>query len=162
MKLEGQNFAAVNAPSDHVLESRLLALKSYGRHSYASLTDAQGNYLQVAGGGVTCMVESFNVSTSTRLRAFHDKPSPVFPDGTVLAFGAGELRLKSDEWFHASAVVEIFLCFRHGRGYPDTVHWRPAPKISCRAVATVATGRMRPAGVLDGLETIARTLTKSK
>jgi len=129
MKFEGQNFAAASAPSDHVLESRLLALKSYGRHSYASLTDAQGNYLQVAGGGVTCMVESFNVSTSKRLRAFHDKPSPVFPDGTVLAFGAGELRLKSDEWFHASAVVEIFLCFRHGRAYPDTVHWRPALKI---------------------------------
>jgi hypothetical protein len=63
-----------------------------------------------AGGGVTCMVERFDVSTSMRLRAFHDKLSPVFPDGTVLTFGAGELRLKSDEWFHASAVVEIFLC----------------------------------------------------
>jgi len=74
------------------------------------------------------MVERFDVSTSTRLRAFHDKPSPVFPDGTVLAFGAGELRLKSDEWFHASAALEIFLCFSHGRSYPDTVHWRPAPK----------------------------------
>lgn len=124
MKFEGQNFAALNAPSDEVLRKRLLALKSYGRHSYASLTDIRGNYVQVAGGGVTCMVESFDSATSTRLRAFHDKPSPVFPDGTVLAFGGGELRLKSDEWFHASAVVEIFQCFKHGRRYPDTVHWR--------------------------------------
>jgi len=99
----------VDAPSDHVLESRLLALKSHGRHPYAPLTDVQGNYLQVAGGGVTCMVERFDVSTSTRVRAFHDKPSPVFPDGTVLAFGASELRLKSDEWFHASAIVESLL-----------------------------------------------------
>ena len=128
MKFEGQNFAVVNAPSDRVLESRLLALKSYGRHSYASLTDAQGNYVQVAGGGVTCMVESFDVSTSTRLRAFQDKPSPVFPDGTVLSFGGGEMRLKSDEWFHASSVVEIFLCFKYGRRYPETVNWRPAPQ----------------------------------
>jgi hypothetical protein len=127
MKFEGQNFAAVSTPSDRVLRGRLLALKSYGPHSYASLTDVQGNYVQVAGGGVTCMVERFDVLTSTRLRAFHDKPSPVFPDGTVLAFGAGELRLKSDEWFQASAVVEIFLCFRHGRSYPGTVHWRAAP-----------------------------------
>lgn len=128
MKFEGQNFAALSAPPDKVLEKRLLALRSYGRHSYASLTDARGNYVQVAGGGVTCMVETFDASTTTRLRAFHDKPSPVFPDGTVLAFGGGELRLRSDEWFHASAVVEIFLCFRHGRRYPDTVHWRPAPE----------------------------------
>ena len=128
MKFEGQNFAALNAPLDEVLAKRLLALRSYGRHSYASLTDAQGNYIQVAGGGVTCMVESFDAATSTRLRAFHDKPSPVFPDGTVLAFGGGELCLKSDEWFHASAVVEIFKCFKHGHRYPDTVHWRQAPE----------------------------------
>jgi hypothetical protein len=128
MKFDGQNYAEMSAPSDRILESRLLALKSYGRHSYASLTDAEGNYIQVAGGGVTCMVERFEVFTSSRMRAFHDKPSPVFPDGTILAFGAGELCLKSDEWFHASAVVELFLCFKHGRKYPSTVHWRPAPK----------------------------------
>jgi hypothetical protein len=127
MKFEGENFAVLSTPSDRILESRLLVLRSYGRHSYASLTDAQGNYLQVAGGGVTCMVESFDVSTSTRLRAFHDKPSPVFPDGTVLAFGGGEMRLRSDEWFQASCVVEIFLCFKHGRRYPGTVRWRSAP-----------------------------------
>ena len=111
-----------------LLESRLLALRSCGRHSYASLTDAQGSYVQVAGGGVTCLIESFDASTSTRSRAFRDKPSPVFPDGTVLSFGGGEMRLKSDEWFHASAVVEIFLCFKHERHYPETVHWRLAPQ----------------------------------
>lgn len=128
MKFEGQNLAAVSSPSDSHIEKKLLALRSYGRHSYASLTDAQGSYLQVAGGGVTCMVESFDALTSTRLRAFHDKPSPVYPDDTVLVFGGGELRLKSDEWFQASAVVEIFLCFKHGRSYPQTVHWRSAPQ----------------------------------
>ncbi|MCY1222433.1 hypothetical protein D9M68_831150 [compost metagenome] len=134
MKFEGQNFASLTAPSDRVLESRLLALRSYGRHSYASLTDDQGNYLQVAGGGVTCMVERFDASSSARVRAFHDKSSPIFPDGTVLSFGAGELRLMADEWFQASAVVEIFLCFKHCREYPDNVHWRPA--LSPSAFAT--------------------------
>ena len=133
MKFEGQNFTALTAPSDRILESRLLALRSYGRHSFASLTDAQGNYLQVAGGGITCMVESFDVASSTRLRAFHGVPSPVYPDGTVLAFGAGEIPLKADEWFHASAVVEMFLCFKNGRPYPAAVHWRPAPALGTPA-----------------------------
>lgn len=122
MKFEGQNLATLSSPSDSHIEKKLLALRSYGRHSYAFLTDAQGSYLQVAGGGVTCMVERFDALTSTRLRAFHDKPSPVYSDGTILTFGGGELRLKSDEWFQASVVVEMFLCFKYGRSYPETAH----------------------------------------
>ncbi|QOF76338.1 hypothetical protein [Variovorax sp. 38R] len=133
MKFEGQNFSTLTAPSDRVLESRLLALRSYGRHSFASLTDDQGNYLQVAGGGVTCMVERFDALSSTMVRAFHDKPSPIFPDGTMLAFGAGELRLMSDKWFQANAVVAIFLCFKHCRKYPVNVHWRPALSLGASA-----------------------------
>lgn len=73
------------------------------------------------------MVERFDPATGMRERAFHDRPSPVFPDGTRLVFGAGTLTLKSDEWFVADAVVEIFLCFKESRQYPDTVSWRSAP-----------------------------------
>jgi len=127
MRLEGQNFAELNAPTDAQIRQRVLALRSAGKHSYASLTSEDGSYVQVAGGQATCMVERFDTETGKRERAFHDKPSPAFPDGTLLVFGAGKLTLKSDEWFVADAVVEIFLCFRDAREYPDTVHWRPAP-----------------------------------
>lgn len=48
--------------------------------SYASLTDGTGNYLQVAGGGVSCMIARFEIENE-RLRAFHDKPLPVRLDG---------------------------------------------------------------------------------
>lgn len=127
MHLEGQNFAGLSAPTDAQIRKRVLALRSAGRHSYASLTSEDGSYVQVAGGGATCMVERFNAATGKRERAFHDKPNPTFPGGTLLVFGAGKLTLMSDEWFVADAVVEIFLRFNEIREYPDTVHWRPAP-----------------------------------
>lgn len=127
MRLEGQNFAELKAPTDAQIRRRVLALQSAGRHSYASLTREDGSYVQVAGGRSTCMVERFDSATVKRERAFHDKPHPFFPDGTQLVFAAGTLTLKSDEWFLADAVVEIFLCFKDGRQYPDAVSWRPAP-----------------------------------
>ncbi|BEP56623.1 hypothetical protein GmRootV118_38670 [Variovorax sp. V118] len=126
MRLEGQNFVAIDAPSDAQVQQKVRALWSAGKHSYASLTDDGGSYVQVAGGRATCMVERFEAATGKRWRAFHDKPSPVFPDGTLLVFGAGEVALKSDEWFVADAVLEIFLCFKAARPYPATVSWRAA------------------------------------
>ena len=127
MKLEMERLEALVDPTDSQLKKRLLKLRSYGPNSYASLTDEAGNYLQVAGGGVTCMIEKFDVAASERLRAFHNQPSPVFPDGTVLAFSGGELALRADEWFQAAAVVDVFLCFKHGRPFGPGVHWREAP-----------------------------------
>lgn len=75
------------------------------------------------------MVERFEASTGTRLRAFHGKPNPIYPDGTILAFGAGELRMKSDEWFMSDAVIELFLRFLRCEPYPEQIYWRSAPGV---------------------------------
>ncbi|SEK15165.1 MULTISPECIES: hypothetical protein [unclassified Variovorax] len=127
MRLEGQNFVAIDAPTQAQVRQRVRALWSAGKHSYASLASADGSHVQVAGGKATCMVERFDAGTAKRWRAFHGKPSPVFPDGTQLVFGAGEVALKADEWFAADAVLEIFLSFMNEEPYPDTVRWRAAP-----------------------------------
>ncbi len=127
MRFEGQNFSELEAPTDAQIRRRVLALQSAGRHSYASLTREDGSYIQVAGGRSTCMVERFDPASGKRERAFHDKPHPFFTDGTQLVFAAGTLTLKSDEWFAADAVVEMFLCFKDARRYPTAVSWRPAP-----------------------------------
>ncbi|RTD87551.1 hypothetical protein EJO68_24640 [Variovorax atrisoli] len=127
MKLECQGKPEVMNPTESQIKKTILKLRSYGPCSFASLTDDVGNYIQVAGGGVTCMVEKYEVSGDNRMRAFHDKPSPVFPDGTVLVFGGGELKMKADEWFLSDMVVELFLCFFHKREYPENVGWRKAP-----------------------------------
>jgi hypothetical protein len=127
MLFQAEGKPDVSKPSVARLRSALKSLRSYGPSSYASLTDDQGNYIQVAGGGVTCMVERYEKETNTRERAYHDKPSPIRPDGTILAFRAGNIPMRSDEWFVADQVAELFIAFLNGDAYPDYVHWRSAP-----------------------------------
>ena len=127
MKLEVEGKAGVSNATPAQIARAIRSLKSYGRSSYASLTNESGNYVQVAGGGVSCMVELFDASAEVRSRAFHDKPSAARPDGTILVFGAGNLPMRSDEWFMANQVVEIFLAFHATAPFPNYVSWRPAP-----------------------------------
>jgi hypothetical protein len=126
MKLEIEGKAGMTAPTPVQITRVLKSLRSYGKSTYASLTDATGNYVQVAGGGVSCMIERFEVDVSKRWRAFHDWPSPVRPDGTLLVFGAGSIPMLADEWFTSDQVVEVFLAFVNGVSPPEFVHWRPA------------------------------------
>jgi hypothetical protein len=72
-QIEGK--PALNEPSAIRLRLALKSLRSYGPSSYASLTDDKGNYIQGAGGDVTCMVERYEKETDKRERACHDKPS---------------------------------------------------------------------------------------
>jgi hypothetical protein len=127
MKFDIQGKAGIAAPTPAQIGREIKSLRSYGPSSYASLTDDAGNYVQVAGGGVSCMVEHFEIDGERRRSAFHDKPSPVRPDGTILVFGAGNIPMQSDEWFMSAQVVEIFLAFLNGKPFPPSVHWRPAP-----------------------------------
>jgi hypothetical protein len=124
-QVEGR--ADLDQPSITRLRAALKSLRSYGPSSYASLTDDYGNYIQVAGGGIICMVERYEKGTNTRERAYHDKPSPIRPDGTILAFRAGSIPMRSDEWFSADQVVELFAAFLNGGNHPDYAHWRSAP-----------------------------------
>ena len=129
MRLDVEGKASVSNPTPAQIARAIRSLKSYGRSSYASLTNESGDYVQVAGGGVSCMVELFDASAEVRSRAFHDKPNAARPDGTILVFGAGNLPMRSDEWFMANQVVEIFLAFHSNAPFPDYVRWRPAPTL---------------------------------
>lgn len=129
MKFDAESNATIVSPKVDQIKKVIKALKSYGPSSYASLTDEHGRYVQVAGGGITCMVERFDPQSGERLRAFHDKPNPVYPDGTILSFRAGNLSMKSDEWFKSDQVVEIFTAFLNGSEFPADVSWRHAPDL---------------------------------
>lgn len=37
--------------------------------------------------------------------------------------------MRSDEWFIANQVAEIFLAFRVNDPFPSYVSWRPAPRL---------------------------------
>lgn len=128
MIFECEGKPAIKDPKKVQILKVIRALKSYGPTSYASITDEKsGDYLQVAGGGVTCMLEMYRANSNARVRAFHEKANSVFPDGTLLIFGAGRIEMKSDEWFTSDKVAEMFCAFIEGAELPKDVHWRPAP-----------------------------------
>lgn len=127
MKLEAEGRPDIFEPLESQVVKVVNSLRSYGPTSYASLTDANGNYVQVAGGGVTCIIERYIAEDRRRFRAFHDKPSDIRPDGTILAFRAGNIPMRADEWFMSNQVVEVFVAFLNGKEFPAYVHWRSAP-----------------------------------
>jgi hypothetical protein len=73
------------------------------------------------------MMELYRADSNKRFRAFHDEPSKVFPDGTLLVFGAGKISMMADEWFKSDTVLEVFVAFLERRDLPEYVHWRDAP-----------------------------------
>lgn len=121
---EGKPSIQNSKPSQ--IRKVLLALRSYGPSSYASLTDDAGSYVQVAGGGVSCLLELYQADTGKRLRAYGDVQNKARPDGTLLVFRAGEIPMMADEWFMADQVADAFCCFLEGREFPAGIHWRPA------------------------------------
>jgi hypothetical protein len=70
------------------------------------------------------MLEWRDVQTGKHCRAYHDTPSKVIHDGTLLVFGGGSVPMKSDEWFTADKTTEMFLAFLNSRKLPEDVGWR--------------------------------------
>jgi hypothetical protein len=124
MLLEVEKKAPVENAVAADVRAVIPKLRSYGPSSYASLTDAQGSYLQVAGGGVTCMLEWRDAVNRRHFRAHLDASSKVFPDGTILTFSGGEVKLRADEWLTAPMVEEAFLAFLRGQSLPPSIKWR--------------------------------------
>jgi hypothetical protein len=127
MRLECEGKAPIENPTPSQVIKIISSLRSYGPSSYASITDLQGSYLQVAGGGVTCLLEIYQSDTGKRLRAFGDTKNKAFPDGNLLVFRAGKIAMQSDEWFVADKIAEAFCNFLEGKELPKDIHWRSAP-----------------------------------
>jgi hypothetical protein len=124
MILEREGAAPVTNPSPSRLVRELEKLESYGKSSFASLTGLDGSYVQVAGGGVGCMLEWRDTSTSTHRRAFLEVPAVPFQDGTELTFGGGTIALRRDEWLNIRIVIEAFTAFAQGEAFPASIRWR--------------------------------------
>ncbi len=130
MIFERQGKPAQNAPTPSQVAKGLQTLRSYRAPSFASLTDSVGNYVQVGGGGTTCMLELYRTDSKERFRGYSDFTDKIRPDGTILSFGAGDIPLMADEWFTVDAVIEVFQAFLAQRDLPATVHWRRAPVLA--------------------------------
>lgn len=124
MLLQVENKPARKNPRPVDVQRALSMLRSYGPSSYASLTDMQGSYLQVGGGGLTCVLERRDAVDGRQYRAHVDTPRLVHPDGTMLTFGGGAIPLQADEWIPVSLVTEAFIAFLGHATLPPALRWR--------------------------------------
>jgi hypothetical protein len=124
MKLEAENSSVIFGVDQSKLIKTLKKLKSYWPSSFACITDEDGNYVQVAGGRVTCFIERYDAKSKKLFRGYHSNSSTNFEDGTTLSFGAGSVQLKKDEWFNIDDVIEVFLLFNKGQSLPEGIYWR--------------------------------------
>ena len=124
MLFEVEKKAPKQNPTTAQLSTSIMKLRSYGRSFFASLTDEHGNYLQVAGGGITCLLERRTAADAQHFRGYLETPSVVHPDGTILAFNGGQVKLQADEWLSALVVIEAFTSFMQGHAFPQTIQWR--------------------------------------
>lgn len=127
MIFESEGKTPIVNPTVKQVKSVISKLRSYGPSSFASITDENGSYLQVAGGGVTCMLEKYDSKSGRRFRAYGLNKNLAFPDGTLLVFRGGELKMKSDEWFRFEKIIDAFCCFLEKKPLPIDIFWRPAP-----------------------------------
>lgn len=121
MKFEREGGAAIVEPSAKRIALEIRRLKSYGKSSFASLTRADGSYVQVAGGGVGCLVERRETGPLAGLHAEADR---LLCRRDRLVFGGGRIALLRDEWIRAEMVVGIFEAFRVGGPFPTEIGWR--------------------------------------
>ncbi|GAB2724872.1 hypothetical protein [Comamonas sediminis] len=127
MILESEGKSAISNPKASQIRTALGSLRSYGPHSYASVTDEANNYLQVAGGGASCLLELYRANTGERFRAYGNVKNKAFPDGTLLIFRAGQIPMMADEWMKIDKVIEAFNCFLENKELPSDINWRLLP-----------------------------------
>ncbi len=73
---------------------------------------------------MTCTLERRDAVNRRHCRAHLDAPGKVVPDGTLLVFSGGEIKLHADEWLMSSLVEDAFLAFMKDEPFPQAIHWR--------------------------------------
>jgi hypothetical protein len=124
MLLEVEKKQAVQVSEFSKVEKALRSLKSYGPHSFASLTRHDDSYVQVAGGRVTCILEMRDQQNGIHWRAYLNNPRVPYEGQQTLMFGGGHMTMEADEVLFIDDVITAFRAFFDDSPYPDELKWR--------------------------------------
>ncbi len=127
MLFECQGKPPINTPKESQLRRSIASLRTVGRSTFASLTNTSGDYVQVLGGGVTCLLEYYDAKVGQRFRGVTGTPNIAFPDGTLLIVKENRIAMQSDEWFRTDQVADVFVSFLSQQEFPFGIQWRAAP-----------------------------------
>lgn len=120
MIFKRENTKDIQNPSAKQVAASLSKL-SGSKRSYSSLTDSDGSFIQMAGGGFSCCVEL--KESNLLCRATQSKKIVPWNEVTILATTAGEFKLDPHEYFSIGQVLELFICFLESKPYPSNIKW---------------------------------------
>lgn len=120
--LEVENKRSTEVTDFHKVQKAIEGLRSHGKSSFAILSSNSGDYIQVAGGIVTCVLE--RRLGSEHSRAYVREPKVPFEGTQVISCGAGMLKVQPEEILFAEDAVAAFRAFFTGGNYPENILWR--------------------------------------
>ena len=121
MKFERENTKQIDFPSQKQVELSLSHLKG-SKRSYASLTSDSGDFIQMAGGGFSCILEkSIN---GTVYRANQLEKVIHFNEVTSLHTTCGEFEVEPNEYFSIDQIKEAFVRFLSGERDFNNYQWK--------------------------------------
>ena len=122
LEVEGHEPQA--SPSSLAVESWLRKLRSVGKYSYATLSKENGEYIQVAGGRVTWVLEH-RTAQGVQSRAFLSSPRTAMRGGLTMSFAKGNIvAFTPEECLFIDDVVLAFHSFINDEPFPGHIYWR--------------------------------------
>jgi hypothetical protein len=126
-------------PIDDVSEKALrqhFGRKVGGDNSFAVLERADGSYLQMLGGGISCCMEWRDMETHRHLRAYINPPRREWRKPTYI----GRTPTNPDQCLFIEDVTEAFCAFLTDLPFPSQIQWRNITE----ALAEVGVARPAP------------------
>lgn len=125
MRFERENAK----PIDPVSEKQLVRGLGYMHRPtsgsrFAILSSAPGNYVQIGGCGMCCLLEWRDEISTRHYRASQHPPVVPWPGITKHRVSGGFVDLRQEEFFRITQVEEAFLAFFRGERFPAYIQWR--------------------------------------
>jgi len=121
MKFERENTKPIKGPSAKQLSSSLKHLKG-SKRSFAILSSNDENFIQMTGGGYSCILE---ISIDGELfRASQEKAMVPWAETTTLHTSCGEFKVEPKEYFNVQQVTDAFVKFLAGDRTHEKYKWK--------------------------------------
>jgi hypothetical protein len=122
--LQRDGCKTVVDPSDAKLLQHLRRLRLVGRSQFLVLSEMDGDWLQIAGGTLCCIVERYCARSKTLWRAHRVKCLQMYAGVHEFALSGSNRQIEPDELLRMAEAEEIALAFRNAGDVTQIFAWR--------------------------------------
>jgi hypothetical protein len=127
MKYERENTTPIENPSPKQVQSSLDKL-SGSKRSFASLSYEGKGFIQMAGGGFSCILEM--KIDGILYRASQEEAIVPWKEETALSTSCGEFQVQPNEYFNISQIKEAFVEYLNGNRKLEQWSWHKVEVMS--------------------------------